>query len=120
MQQKVGSYGSGTVTVQETAPGASIEEPEVKHVVLKKEKPPKKHVKWDESTAIDNEFAGKKSSKICCQYHKPKQDGDEGGGGDEWDLNSHGYDGVNKKKDAESDSHSDDCCSHDHNDNHSH
>jgi protein phosphatase 1 regulatory subunit 11 len=28
-------------------------------------------VSWD-SNVVDNEFLGKKSSKICCIYHKPK------------------------------------------------
>ncbi|SBT76148.1 protein phosphatase inhibitor 3, putative [Plasmodium ovale] len=32
---------------------------------------PQKMVRWDEST-VDNENAQKKSSKVCCIYHKPK------------------------------------------------
>ena len=48
--------------------------PTATSVVLKKPKP--KGVKWDENTAIDNEHMGKKSSKVCCIYHKPKQFGE--------------------------------------------
>lgn len=30
-----------------------------------------RHVRWRTDT-VDNEFLGRKSSKICCIYHKPK------------------------------------------------
>ncbi|ANQ07008.1 Protein phosphatase inhibitor [Plasmodium coatneyi] len=49
---------------------------------------PQKMVRWDENT-VDNENAQKKSSKVCCIYHKPKgfgessdsdSDSSEGGG----------------------------------------
>ncbi|GAW80017.1 protein phosphatase inhibitor 3 [Plasmodium gonderi] len=36
---------------------------------------PQKMVRWDEST-VDNENAQKKSSKVCCIYHKPKKFGE--------------------------------------------
>jgi protein phosphatase 1 regulatory subunit 11 len=52
-----------TMTTTET-------EPAVTRVVLKA-KPKKKGVKWAPDT-VDNENAGKKSSKKCCIYHKPK------------------------------------------------
>lgn len=40
---------------------------------LKKEK---KKLKWTEET-VDNEGLGKKKSKCCCQYTKPRKDLDE-------------------------------------------
>jgi len=40
---------------------------------LKKEK---KKLKWTEET-IDNEGLGKKKSKCCCQYKKPRKDLEE-------------------------------------------
>ncbi|KJP86687.1 hypothetical protein AK88_03694 [Plasmodium fragile] len=36
---------------------------------------PQKMVRWDENT-VDNENAQKKSSKVCCIYHKPKDFGE--------------------------------------------
>ncbi|KAF2863967.1 hypothetical protein K470DRAFT_209277 [Piedraia hortae CBS 480.64] len=33
------------------------------------------HVRWDDSV-VDNEGMGKKSSKVCCIYHKPHEPGD--------------------------------------------
>lgn len=36
---------------------------------------PQKVVRWDENT-IDNENMKKKSSKICCIYHKPREFGE--------------------------------------------
>ncbi|KAI4837959.1 protein phosphatase inhibitor 3 [Plasmodium brasilianum] len=36
---------------------------------------PQKMVRWDDST-VDNENAQKKSSKVCCIYHKPKNFGE--------------------------------------------
>jgi len=46
-------------------------EPPVVRVVLKPKQPAKKGVKWAADT-VDNEHAGKKSSKKCCIYHKPR------------------------------------------------
>jgi len=40
---------------------------------LKKEK---KKLKWTEET-VDNEGLGKKKSKCCCQYKKPRKDLEE-------------------------------------------
>nr|POF10136.1 type 1 phosphatases regulator ypi1 [Quercus suber] len=33
------------------------------------------HVRWA-TDVVDNEGMGKKSSKVCCIYHKPKEPGD--------------------------------------------
>ncbi|XP_068732158.1 E3 ubiquitin-protein ligase PPP1R11-like [Montipora capricornis] len=59
---------SGTVTVTEEANAT----PTQQRMVLKLKKPKtEKKVQWDES-AVDNEFMGKKTSKCCCIYSKPK------------------------------------------------
>mmetsp|Transcript_5330 Transcript_5330/g.8249 ORF Transcript_5330/g.8249 Transcript_5330/m.8249 type:complete len:92 (-) Transcript_5330:445-720(-) len=54
-------------------------------------KPRRKGVRWADDT-VDNEHLGKKSSKICCVYHKPRSFGessDESGGEDCGDANCH-------------------------------
>ena len=35
----------------------------------------RRHIQWD-SSVVDNEGMGKKSSKVCCIYHKPHEPGD--------------------------------------------
>ncbi|KIK52661.1 hypothetical protein GYMLUDRAFT_49813 [Collybiopsis luxurians FD-317 M1] len=57
---------------------------------------PKQRVVWREDV-VDNEGVGKKSSKICCIYHKPKA-----------------YDESSDEDDSDSDSDSDSSCDHDH------
>ena len=57
---------------------------------LRGEHTDQRRVQWTEST-IDNENAGRKSSKICCIYHKPKEydesssSSDDSDSGDEHD-----------------------------------
>eukprot|EP00116_Pleurobrachia_bachei_P017286 sb/3477548/ len=68
------SSGSATVTVTAPDPASSSEVPQARVVLKKKNKP--RGVQWDESTAIDNEHMNKKSSKVCCIYHKPKEFGE--------------------------------------------
>ena len=80
-----GSSGSQTITATEEAP---VPCPPTT-VVLKKPKP--RGVKWDESTAIDNEHMGKKSSKVCCIYHKPRAYDES----DSEDDCNHGHGGKN-------------------------
>ncbi|CAH3105013.1 unnamed protein product [Porites lobata] len=64
--------GSGTTTVTEEV----TESPTQQRLLLKLKKPKlDKKVQWDES-AVDNEFMGKKISKCCCIYSKPKMFGD--------------------------------------------
>ena len=65
-----------------------VEEPKTKQLVLKKEEEPKeskkhylalklpKKVTWTEDT-VNNEGMGKKKSKICCIYHRPKLSPDD-------------------------------------------
>jgi len=63
---------NSTLTVTEEA----TESPSQQRLVLKLKKPKtEKKVQWDES-AVDNEFMGKKTSKCCCIYSKPKMFGD--------------------------------------------
>ncbi len=61
-----------TMTVTEEQGGESV--PPVVRVVLRA-KPKKKGVQWAPDT-VDNENAGKKSSKKCCIYHKPRAFGE--------------------------------------------
>lgn len=75
---------SGSQTVVQTE--EETEQPPTTSVALKK--PKSKGIKWDESTAIDNEHMGKKSSKICCIYHKPREY-DESDSEDEHDCENH-------------------------------
>lgn len=39
---------------------------------------PPQRVRWAEDV-VDNEHLNKKSSKVCCIYHKPKEDGESSG-----------------------------------------
>lgn len=65
------SSGSTVTVIEETS-----ESPLQQRLVLKLKKPKsEKKVQWDES-AVDNEFMGKKTSKCCCIYSKPKMFGD--------------------------------------------
>ncbi|KAF2769652.1 hypothetical protein EJ03DRAFT_271840 [Teratosphaeria nubilosa] len=48
-------------------------------------------VRWAEDV-IDNEGMGKKSSKVCCIYHKPKEPGDS-------DSDSSSSDGGRRRRD---------------------
>lgn len=47
----------------------------------------KKKVGWRSDT-IDNENAGKKSSKCCCVYHKPHKFGDSSSDSEQDDCNN--------------------------------
>lgn len=65
------SRAAASATVQE-ASEPDAKEPEVVPLVLRRvENPPRRHVEWSGDT-VDNEHLDKKSSKICCVYHKPK------------------------------------------------
>ncbi|KAL1980202.1 hypothetical protein VTN96DRAFT_4468 [Rasamsonia emersonii] len=39
------------------------------------ERPPTRHIRWREDV-VNNEGMGKKSSKVCCIYHKPRPVGE--------------------------------------------
>ncbi|CRG99179.1 protein phosphatase inhibitor 3, putative [Plasmodium relictum] len=59
---------------------------------------PQKMVRWDENT-IDNENAKKKSSKICCIYHKPREFGESSDSNSDSDSSDseHNCDSCSKK-----------------------
>ncbi|KAI0342620.1 hypothetical protein BDW22DRAFT_1330162 [Trametopsis cervina] len=75
------SDGSRTITIRDSQPreegnGSSAEDDDVGTLRLRgvprareRNRP---RVVWREDV-VDNEHAGKKSSKICCIYHKPKR-----------------------------------------------
>ncbi|XP_020602698.1 protein phosphatase 1 regulatory subunit 11-like [Orbicella faveolata] len=87
---------NSTVTVTEEA----TESPSQQRLVLKLKKPKtEKKVQWDES-AVDNEFMGKKTSKCCCIYSKPKMFGDSSSESDSDDegCNHNAYCTGHKKK----------------------
>ncbi|XP_028403022.1 E3 ubiquitin-protein ligase PPP1R11-like [Dendronephthya gigantea] len=58
----------GTSTVTETS--SQNEDPQPVVLKLRKSED-KKKVQWKADT-VDNEFMGKKSSKCCCIYEKPR------------------------------------------------
>ncbi|KAI0715815.1 phosphatase inhibitor-domain-containing protein [Cerioporus squamosus] len=105
------SDGSRTITVQDNQPReeAQTDEPTtVGALRLRGVARHRQRVVWREDV-VDNEGAGKKKSKICCIYHRPKQF-DESSSSDE-------------SSDSDSDSHSDDGrarrrCNHDHDHDH--
>ncbi|PFX33923.1 protein phosphatase 1 regulatory subunit 11-like [Stylophora pistillata] len=78
---------SDTVTVTEETSGS----PSQQRLVLKLKKPKsEKKVQWDAS-AVDNEFMGKKTSKCCCIYSKPKVFGDSSSESDSDDDDGCGH-----------------------------
>lgn len=85
----------GTSTVTET----STQSEQSPSVVLKLRKPKSnKTVKWNAET-VDNEFMGKKSSKCCCVYEKPRIFGESSSESDSDDGESHNaYCPGHKKK----------------------
>lgn len=54
---------------------------------LKKKKPTKK-IQWTEDT-VDNEGLGKKKSKVCCQYTKPRTHLDQSSSEEEEEEGDH-------------------------------
>lgn len=92
-----------------------------------------------EADVVDNEFLGRKSSKVCCIYHKPKQrnhggDTDSDSSSDSSDTDGDNPDVPNAyerqprsvrkaiahKKNAAKRAKHDEKCSHNHNHNHNH
>jgi len=68
----VSNTTSTTTTVTETPEGNE----ETLRLKLKKGAAEKKKIQWTEDT-VDNEGLGKKKSKVCCQYKKPRAHLDE-------------------------------------------
>ena len=76
--QTVGSPGTSVTQVEEESPTTSQEDT-VAAVKVKLKKPKSKltkKVSWTEDT-VDNEAMGRKKSKCCCIYRKPREDLEE-------------------------------------------
>ncbi|TRM62547.1 phosphatase inhibitor-domain-containing protein [Schizophyllum amplum] len=73
-QTRTPNDASRTVTVTPAPAPEEHEQPpqEVGSVRLRGARRQRPHVVWDEAV-VDNEGAGKKKSKICCIYHKPRR-----------------------------------------------
>ncbi|KAK5127410.1 hypothetical protein LTR85_006749 [Meristemomyces frigidus] len=65
---------SGSQTILQTQAGPSIPSATLR---LRAEPDNSNRVRWAQDV-VDNEGMGKKSSKVCCIYHKPKEPGDSG------------------------------------------
>ena len=65
---------SGSQTITETPAGPSTPSATLR---LRAEPEESQRVRWAEGV-VDNEGMGKKSSKVCCIYHKPHAPGDSG------------------------------------------
>ncbi|PCH39351.1 hypothetical protein WOLCODRAFT_134736 [Wolfiporia cocos MD-104 SS10] len=71
------SDGSRTITLRDSQPGEGDAAPDasnepVGRLHLRGAARSRPRVVWRDDV-VDNEGAGKKSSKICCIYHKPKR-----------------------------------------------
>ncbi|XP_020362652.1 E3 ubiquitin-protein ligase PPP1R11 [Oncorhynchus nerka] len=88
-----------TETVQVDTPPPPQQEGRSLTIKLRKRKTDKK-VEWSSDT-VDNEHLGRRSSKCCCVYEKPKQfgesssesEGDDEGCGSAHCILGHGKDG---------------------------
>jgi len=70
-----GTSSTSATTAITVTESTETEASETLRLKLKK-KPEKKKIQWTEET-VDNEGLGKKKSKVCCQYKKPRADLDE-------------------------------------------
>lgn len=72
-----GSSSTATTTTTVDTATAEAQQADSEHTLrlhLKKEK--SKKLQWTEDT-VDNEGLGRKKSKCCCQYRKPRQNLEE-------------------------------------------
>ncbi|ETW06976.1 hypothetical protein H310_03078 [Aphanomyces invadans] len=73
---------TATTTTRPNAPATAsatitrVAEPETRSEVYVMRLDPRPHVRFDEETAIDNEFFGRKKSKRCCIFHKKREFGE--------------------------------------------
>jgi len=69
--------GSTTVTETEAGPSVPIDltQATLRLRAEPEELPSARRIQWAEDV-VDNEGLGKKSSKVCCIYHKPREAGD--------------------------------------------
>uniref|UniRef100_A0A914DSY4 E3 ubiquitin-protein ligase PPP1R11 n=1 Tax=Acrobeloides nanus TaxID=290746 RepID=A0A914DSY4_9BILA len=92
-----------TITVQETQPETSTQSNEELVLRLQPVDPPPR-VTWREDT-VDNEYMGKKKSKCCCIYKKPKKWDDPDTDGSDSDCETgHCRGHVEKKRHDDHDS----------------
>lgn len=68
------THGSQTILQTQAGPSSSQHTPSAT-LRLRAEPQEDSHVRWA-ADVVDNEGMGKKSSKVCCIYHKPKEPGD--------------------------------------------
>ncbi|XP_077968844.1 E3 ubiquitin-protein ligase PPP1R11-like [Styela clava] len=105
-----------TTQSEETLTTTISQEPSSPSVVLKLRKPQSdQKVRWTEET-IDNEHMGKKSSKCCCIYEKPRIFGEDSSSDDNSsDSDDNAYEKKTKKERAQKKrSKQHDCNDHDH------
>ncbi|KAF2998168.1 hypothetical protein E8E13_003097 [Curvularia kusanoi] len=70
------SRDTGSHTLQETQPNPVLRLSAPSGVLrLRAEPEERRHIQWAEDV-IDNEGMGKKSSKVCCIYHAPREAGE--------------------------------------------
>ncbi|KAF2149483.1 hypothetical protein K461DRAFT_288050 [Myriangium duriaei CBS 260.36] len=70
-----GTRGSATTTSTVAGPSIRINGPTLRLRAEPDEQTQARRIQWAEDV-VDNEGMGKKSSKVCCIYHKPKNAGD--------------------------------------------
>ncbi|GAB7365222.1 hypothetical protein MBLNU230_g6308t1 [Neophaeotheca triangularis] len=73
------SHGSQTITQTPTNPFSDLPSGTLRLRGHQEDAPPStssgRRIQWAEDV-VDNEGMGKKSSKVCCIYHKPREPGD--------------------------------------------
>jgi len=77
MASSEAASGSGSILCENSQQDKVPEQEETTlNLKLKNKKTSKKKIQWTEDT-IDNEGLGKKKSKCCCQYTKPRANLDD-------------------------------------------
>ncbi|KAF3037570.1 hypothetical protein E8E11_000851 [Didymella keratinophila] len=70
------SRDTGSHTIQQTQPNPVLRLSAPSGVLrLRAEPEERRHIQWAEDV-VDNEGMGKKSSKVCCIYHAPREAGE--------------------------------------------
>ena len=79
-----GTHGSQTIlqTTSSSGPSATL-----RLRAAQPESDQQRRIQWAEDV-VDNEGMGKKSSKVCCIYHKPHEPGDSDSDSDSSDSDS--------------------------------
>ncbi|XVE99247.1 hypothetical protein REPUB_Repub03eG0181500 [Reevesia pubescens] len=91
-----------TVTIENNS-GASSSSSQPRETLVLELRPRKKKVTWKQGT-VDNEFMNKKSSKICCVFHKEKPFDEDGSDDDDDDAHDHDHDHPSNGHDFSKDS----------------